>query len=147
MKARIINGVEFGRVFTNEFLEENLDKTVNGQLVSEWQLTEILPNPTYKQPEWTGSEWVEAYVETIEVSNEVHNFKFRLALIHFGVLPSSIDLAISQIQNSTVQEQLYSLWNFAPVLERNDNKLIGMATQFEIDSQTLDQIFLYANSI
>ena len=100
-----------------------------------------------KLPKLLNGVFIDAYVEVIEVPASVHNFKFRLALIHFGILPSSIDSAITAILDPVNQEQLYSLWNFAPLLERADPKLIGMATQFQISPEALDQIFIYAGSI
>lgn len=42
MKARILN-TEFKGIYTDEFLQNNLSNIINGQLVSEWELTEILP--------------------------------------------------------------------------------------------------------
>ena len=42
MQVRILNN-EFHGVYTNDFIQNNLDKVINGQLVSEWQLTELLP--------------------------------------------------------------------------------------------------------
>jgi hypothetical protein len=42
MKARIEN-TEFKGIYTDEFIQNNLSNTINGQLVSEWELTDILP--------------------------------------------------------------------------------------------------------
>ena len=42
MKARILNN-EFKGIYTNDFIEQNKDKVINGQLVSEWTLTDTLP--------------------------------------------------------------------------------------------------------
>lgn len=42
MKARILN-TDFKGIYTDEFLQNNLSNIINGQLVSEWELTEILP--------------------------------------------------------------------------------------------------------
>lgn len=58
MKARIINN-EFKGFYTDDFILNNLDNLINGQLVSEWQLTEVLPNENLINPIWNGSEWIE----------------------------------------------------------------------------------------
>lgn len=58
MIARILNN-EFKGLYTNDFLIKNLDKVINGQLVSEWQLTEVLPNENLIKPIWNGTEWIE----------------------------------------------------------------------------------------
>jgi hypothetical protein len=42
MKARIENQ-NFKGIYTDEFIQDNLSNIINGQLVSEWELTEILP--------------------------------------------------------------------------------------------------------
>jgi hypothetical protein len=42
MKARIEN-TEFKGIYTDEFIQDNLSNIINGQLVSEWELTEIFP--------------------------------------------------------------------------------------------------------
>lgn len=58
MKARILNN-EFKGFYTNYFFIENWEKSINGQLVSEWQITEVLPNENLINPIWNGSEWIE----------------------------------------------------------------------------------------
>jgi len=47
MKARIINGNEHGGNWTEDYIQED------------WVLTDSLPNPLFKKPEWNGSEWVD----------------------------------------------------------------------------------------
>lgn len=59
MKARILNN-EFKGVYTDTFITENINKVVNGQLVSEWELTEVLPNVSLVKPFWNGTEWIES---------------------------------------------------------------------------------------
>ena len=76
MKARIVNN-ELSGIYTNDFLIQNKDKVINGQLVSEWQLTEVLPSEGFLKPTWNGSEWIEgATAEEIEQSQnqEKENF-------------------------------------------------------------------------
>jgi len=76
MKARILNNQIQG-YYTNEFIQNNFDKVINGQLVSEWQLTEVLPSENLLKPTWNGTEWIEgATAEEIEQSQnqEKENF-------------------------------------------------------------------------
>ena len=47
MLSRILNN-EFQGIYTPDFIEQNKDKIINGQLVSEWQLTEVLPTEQEK---------------------------------------------------------------------------------------------------
>ena len=58
MKARILNN-EFKGIYTNDFILNNLDNLINGQLVSEWQLTEVLPSGNLLKPIWNGTEFIE----------------------------------------------------------------------------------------
>ena len=58
MKARILNS-EFNGIYTNDFIIKYWDEEINGQLVSEWQLTEVLPNKNFIKPIWNGTEWIE----------------------------------------------------------------------------------------
>jgi hypothetical protein len=58
MKARIYNN-QFAGLHNLEWLNNNQEKVIGGQLVSEWQLTDILPNETLLKPIWNGSEWIE----------------------------------------------------------------------------------------
>jgi hypothetical protein len=58
MKARIVNG-EWAKNHLNSWLEANKNKVIGGQLVSEWQLTEVLPSENLLKPTWNGTEWIE----------------------------------------------------------------------------------------
>ena len=58
MLSRILNN-EFQGIYTSDFVQQNQDKIINGQLVSEWQLTEVLPNENLLKPIWNGTEWIE----------------------------------------------------------------------------------------
>jgi len=71
MLIRILNN-EFQGIYTSDFIEQNQDKIINGQLVSEWQLTELLPNENLFKPIWNGSEWIEeATPEEIAEANKL----------------------------------------------------------------------------
>ena len=74
MKARILNN-EFQGVYTDDFILNNLDNLINGQLVSEWQLTEVLPSMELKKPIWNGTEFIEgATPEEIAEQQTSHLF-------------------------------------------------------------------------
>ena len=78
---------------------------------------------------------------------QVKNMKFRLALIKSGIMPSSIDTAINQMPEGTMKENIFTLWNFADYLERNDASLNYMAGQFNITHEQLDNLFILANTL
>ncbi len=83
-KVRIVNGNGFGGIHTQKWLDDNQEKTIGGQLVSEWVLTSILPSDDLKQPEWNGSVWIEGFVlDTKEQEEEIikrYNYLMMRAL-------------------------------------------------------------------
>ena len=107
----------------------------------------------YWQHKQNGGEivFVEATDEEIAEANkpivpiQIKNMKFRLALIKSGIMPSSIDSIITQMPEGAMKENIFTLWNFADYLERNDASLNYMAGQFNITHEQLDEIFINGN--
>ena len=100
-----------------------------------------------------GVEYLEATPEEIAEANkpkepiQVKNMKFRLALIKSGIMPSSIDTAINQMPEGAMKENIFTLWNFADYLERNDASLNYMAGQFNITHEQLDNLFILSDTL
>ena len=100
-----------------------------------------------------GVDYVEATPEEIAEANksivpiQIKNMKFRLALIKSGIMPSSIDSVITQMPEGAMKENIFTLWNFADYLERNDAGLNYMAGQFNITHEQLDNLFILANTL
>lgn len=63
MKARILENNDFGGVYKGDFLSKNLNKVINGGLVSEWNLTDVLPGDNLYKPTWNGTEWIEGFTQ------------------------------------------------------------------------------------
>ena len=112
----------------------------------------VLYNGNFVDSIWNGTEFIEgATPEEIAEANkpkvpiQVKNMKFRLALIKSGIMPSSIDTAINQMPEGAMKENIFTLWNFADYLERNDASLNYMAGQFNITHEQLDEIFINGN--
>lgn len=82
-----------------------------------------------------------------KVPIQVKNMKFRLALIKSGIMPSSIDTAITQMPEGAMKENIFTLWNFADYLERNDVSLNYMAGQFNITHEQLDNLFILSDTL
>lgn len=78
---------------------------------------------------------------------KVTNMKFRLALIKSGIMPSSIDSVITQMPEGAMKENIFTLWNFADYLERNDASLNYMAGQFNITHEQLDNLFILSDTL
>ena len=97
--------------------------------------------------------FVEMFSEEIVESNkpkvpiQVKNMKFRLALIKSGIMPSSIDSFITQMPEGVMKENIFTLWNFADYLERNDVSLNYMAGQFNITHEQLDNLFILSDTL
>ena len=100
-----------------------------------------------------GVELIEATPEEIAEANkpivpiQVKNMKFRLALIKSGIMPSSIDSVITQMPEGAMKENIFTLWNFADYLERNDASLNYMAGQFNITHEQLDNLFILSDTL
>ena len=82
-----------------------------------------------------------------KVPIQVKNMKFRLALIKSGIMPSSIDSVITQMPEGAMKENIFTLWNFADYLERNDASLNYMAGQFNITHEQLDNLFILSDTL
>ena len=114
----------------------------------------ILYNENFIDPIWNGTTFIEgATPEEIAEANkpkvpiQVKNMKFRLALIKSGIMPSSIDTAINQMPEGAMKENVFTLWNFADYLERNDVSLNYMAGQFNISQEQLDNLFILSDTL
>ena len=100
-----------------------------------------------------GVDYIEETPEEIAEANkpivpiQIKNMKFRLALIKSGIMPSSIDSAITQMPESAMKENIFTLWNFADYLERNDASLNYMAGQFNITHEQLDNLFILSDTL
>ena len=90
MKARIINSKEFGGIHSKTWLDNNQIFSIGGQLVSEWVLTGILPNETFKQPVWNGLEWFDAYIEIINIEEKEQEIIRRYNYLMMRALSSSM---------------------------------------------------------
>lgn len=76
----------------------------------------------------------------------VTKLQLKLALIDFGIMPSSILIAINQIENVTVRETFLTLWNDAVIFERNNTSLISMAGTLGLTSEQVDALFRLAST-
>jgi len=76
----------------------------------------------------------------------VTKLQLKLALIDFGIMPSSVLLAINQIENVTVKETFLTLWSDAVFFERNDPSLISMAGTLGLTSEQVDALFRLAST-
>ena len=114
----------------------------------------VLYNGNFIDPIWNGTTFIEgATPQEIAEANkpiipiQVKNMKFRLALIKSGIMPSSIDTAINQMPEGAMKENIFTLWNFADYLERNDASLNYMAGQFNISQEQLDNLFILSDTL
>ena len=146
-------------------MKNNLISThVNGYFAGNYSRIEAVPanktvcsvfyDGTFQTPFFNGTEWIEkATAQEIAEANkpkvpiQVKNMKFRLALIKSGIMPSSIETAINQMPEGAMKENIFTLWNFADYLERNDVSLNYMAGQFNITHEQLDNLFILSDTL
>jgi hypothetical protein len=87
MKTRILNNDLFGGAYTSEFLEKNKNNTINGSLVSDWNLSDVQCSVELLLPIFTDGEWVEsATIEEIELVNNTKFKRERNSLLKDGVV-------------------------------------------------------------
>jgi hypothetical protein len=80
------------------------------------------------------------------IIESVTKLQLKLALIDFGIMPSSVILAINQIENTTVRETFLTLWSDAIFFERNNESLISMASTLGLTSEQVDALFRLAST-
>lgn len=76
----------------------------------------------------------------------VTKLQLKLALIDFGIMPSSILVAINQIEDITTRETFLTLWSDASFFERNNESLISMAVTLGLTSEQVDVLFRLAST-
>lgn len=86
------------------------------------------------------------YVNPSYAIDSVKNMQLRLALIDFGIMPSAVDSAISAMESGAIKETFHTLWNYAVIFERTDDKLISMATALGLTSEQTDALFRLAST-
>ncbi|MBC5835817.1 hypothetical protein G6N05_05405 [Flavobacterium sp. F372] len=153
MKVRIINFENFGGVYSDDFLLENENNVINGELVSEWTLTEILPNTQFKTPKWNGSNWYEAYVEVIVVPEEISRMKFKIQIRRSTIY--SYDIILTYMQNLAVTElftqddkdELIDRLEDAVSFNRYHKDFINLANMLSVSDEIKDEIFIEGNKI
>lgn len=146
MRQFIKNNKPYAQTSREDFAQKYLDESCLE--------VPVLYNGSFIDPIWNGTAFVEgATPEEIAEANkpkvpiQVKNMKFRLALIKSGIMPSSIDSAITQMPEGAMKENIFTLWNFADYLERNDASLNYMAGQFNITHEQLDNLFILSDTI
>ena len=125
------NGILIPQDDTNELFKQRCSFLENG---GQFEIIESTPE-----------EIAEANKPKVPI--QVKNMKFRLALIKSGIMPSSIDTAITQMPEGAMKENIFTLWNFADYLERNDGSLNYMAGQFNITHEQLDNLFILSDTL
>ena len=125
------NGILIPQDDTNELFQQRCDFLENG---GQFEIIESTPEEI-------------AEANKPKVLIQVKNMKFRLALIKSGIMPSSIDSVITQMPEGAMKENIFTLWNFADYLERNDASLNYMAGQFNITHEQLDNLFILSDTL
>ena len=147
MKARIVNGSDFGGVHIQQWLDNNQNKIIAGQLVSEWTLTQVLPNEDIIEPEWNGLEWIESYIKVIEVPKSISRMKFIIQIYlttqikYEDIVLFITNLNFDEAQKYVILTRLRSATHF----DRNSSDLGMIAQMMGITSEQLDEIFINGN--
>lgn len=70
MKSRILKDGYFGGSYTDDFLEYYKDGIINGEIVSDWNLSNEIPSESFLKPKMINSKWSEG-----AEPEEIENFK------------------------------------------------------------------------
>ena len=152
---RIINN-KLGQTYSNEWLQENQNEVINGQLVSEWELTEVLPSESLLKPIWNGSEWIEgATPEEIAEANKpivpqtISAMRLKLQLFDMGITDQDIfdDIdSIPEVMFSTADKEKAKIkYKTATTFERTNGELNFIATMEGLTQEQVDAIFINGN--
>lgn len=144
MRAQILEDNSCGGIFTDDYLANN------HSLVSEWELTEILPNQNVTAPFWDGSGWIEC-PKSVNIPIEVTRMNF---IIHvFLVTGLKYEDIVSFIQNlpqqhldDTKKYIVLTKLRGCVYFERYSEDLLMVAQMMNITSEQLDEIFINGNS-
>lgn len=63
MKYKYLDTGEFDGVYTDDFIDNNLDNEINGELVSDWLLTDVAYDESMLNPLFDGENWIESSTE------------------------------------------------------------------------------------
>jgi hypothetical protein len=150
-KARILSDGAWGGNYSNEWLENNKDIVFAGQLVSEWELTELLPQVSMKLPFLEDGVWVEHYIEIVEVPKEISRMKFKIQIRRSTIY--SYDIILTYLQNLSVNEQftqddkddLIDRLEDAVSFNRYHPDFINLANMLGVSDEKKDEIFINGN--
>jgi len=79
MKSRILENGLFGGIYTNEFLEKNNNNIINGEVVSDWNLSDVECSTELVIPIFDNGNWIEsATTEEIAIFNTIEQNSVRL---------------------------------------------------------------------
>lgn len=152
MKARIYNN-EFQGVYTEDFINANFNNVINGVLVSEWELTELMPSDKLINPLWDGSKWTEGATDSEIIEKErallpkcVSQRQIRTQLVLNGFNLNDIQLAINEL--SEPDKSIAQIaWDYAITFERDSPLLICLAANLGLTQAQVDEIFLNASKL
>lgn len=134
MKARIKPDNNFGGVYTDEWLEANAQLIVNGQLVSDWTLTEILPAQNLVKPLWNGQSWIEGYSDDdirAEMLQQIESQRLEVLnrLNEKLILDKAQELDDAEALENSV---IYPFWEAGIEVKLNDKYQFFVGTELQL---------------
>ena len=116
MKARILEDNSFGGIYTDDFLVKNLKVIVNGQLVKDWNLTDIIPdtqnlfNPIFLNEAWvsSGIQNYDAEIATLREKTEFEIDAFISSHVQKFIL-RQVEIPAEIIQEYNAMREVYKV--------------------------------------
>lgn len=81
------------------------------------------------------------------IPNAISQMKFRMELILSGISLESIYDTINSIEDKTTRDIILTKFDYADVMERNDESLLQMASIMGITKEQINQIFINGNNL
>ena len=151
MKARILENNEV-RLYTDDFFINYPDLVVGWQ-VQELSEQEAIFIQNCKLPKLIDGVFVEAFVEVIEVPEEISRMKFKIQIRRSTIY--SYDIILTYIQNLAVTElftqddkdELIDRLEDAVSFNRYHQDFINLANMLSVSDEIKDEIFIEGNKI
>lgn len=111
MKSKIKQDGSFDGNYTDLWLTQNQDKTIKGDLVSDWVFSSTLYDGSLNDAIWNGSEWIEqaSQEEIVAKRKKIYKEKIETAFSHLYIraLASSMNKSRLDLNFLTAQREVY----------------------------------------
>lgn len=99
----------------------------------------------FKQPQFIKGEWIETFIEVIEVPNEVPLWCIKAILNEMGLL-EIVEGALTQLEEPLKSRANY-IWNYGNIIKRDSLTVAFIGQALQKSDTEIDEIFVNADKI